>query len=70
MSISRLTDAEVHQAFLVDVFDALKDATAALADGDKDLLEISIAEAGFAICCALPKQYSELAPDLWHEKGC
>ena len=65
-----MTKSELHQAHLVDVFEALKDATAALAEGDMEMLEVCLAGAGFSLCCAMPEQYLDLAPDVWHEKGC
>ena len=64
-----MTNAELHQAHLVGVFEALKDATAALADGDMEMLEVCLAGAGFELCCAMPEQYTELAPTVWFEKG-
>ena len=65
-----MTESELHASFLVDVFEALKDATAALAEGDMEMLEVCLAGAGFSLCCAMPEQYLDLAPDVWHEKGC
>ncbi|WP_436395082.1 hypothetical protein ACSDBR_10165 [Acidithiobacillus ferriphilus] len=65
-----MTESELHQAHLVDVFEALKDAQIALDGGDTEELALCLAGAGFSLCCAMPEQYTELAPDAWYEKGC
>ncbi|MDA8245481.1 hypothetical protein [Acidithiobacillus sp.] len=65
-----MTKSELHQAHLVDVFEALKDAQIALDAGDTEELALCLAGAGFSLCCAMPEQYTELAPDAWYEKGC
>ncbi len=65
-----MTKSELHQAHLVDVFEALKDAQTALDSGDMKELALCLAGAGFSLCCAMPEQYTDLAPDVWYEKGC
>lgn len=62
-----LTDKELHDARLVDIFDNLKNAQAALDAGDMEALEDCIALAGFEVCCMLPDRYAESAPDDWFE---
>ena len=67
--VQALTNAELHEAHLASVFEALRDATTALADGDMEMLEVCLAGAGFELCCAMPERYTELAPDVWFGKG-
>ncbi|WP_291511478.1 hypothetical protein [Acidithiobacillus sp.] len=59
-----MTDQELH---LQDAFESLCNAQAALDGGDMEELAACLAEAGFSICCALPEQYAERAPDDWFE---
>ena len=60
----RLTDEELHDACLADVFSALVDAQHALDSGDDEGLAAALAEAGFALCTALPAS-AERAPAAW-----
>ena len=62
-----MTDKELHDSYLADIFDHLKSAQAALDSGDTDLLRASIELAGFSICCVLPESYLESAPGAWFE---
>lgn len=68
--MKRLTDQELHDAILEDVFNALMDAQHALEAGDDEELAVCLAGAGFSLCCAMPERYAELAPTVWYEKGC
>ena len=67
--MKRLTDKELHDSYLADIFDHLKSAQVALDSGDTGLLRDSIELAGFSICCCLPDSFAESAPGAWFEGG-
>jgi hypothetical protein len=67
--MKRLTDKEVHDGLLVEIFDHLKSAQAALDSGDLEALGDALCEAGFSVCCLLPDRYAESAPGAWFEEG-
>ena len=64
----RLTN-EVHDGLLVEIFDHLKSAQAALDTSDMESLADCIALAGFSICMTLPDSFAESAPGAWYEEG-
>ena len=67
--MKRLTDKELHDSILQDVFSHLKSAQAALDAGDMESLADAIHEAGFSVCGLLPDACLESAPDAWFEGG-
>lgn len=67
--MKRLTDKEVHDGLLVEIFDHLKSAQAALDAGDVEVLGDALCEAGFSVCCLLPDACLESAPGAWFEGG-
>jgi len=67
--MKRLTDKELHDACLADIFNHLRAAQTALEAGDAEELAACLAEAGFTLCTALPGSYAERAPDAWFEGG-
>ncbi|MBU2743364.1 hypothetical protein [Acidithiobacillus albertensis] len=66
--MKRLTDMELHDSLLQDVFSHLKSAQAALDAGDMETLADAIHEAGFSICMTLPDSFAESAPGAWYEE--
>ncbi|MCY0872213.1 MAG: hypothetical protein OWQ56_05840 [Acidithiobacillus caldus] len=62
-----MTEQEAHLSALQDVFESLCNAQAALEAGDLEELTACLAEAGFALCCEMPGEYADRAPEAWFE---